>query len=132
MGDLGAGLVSGVHTTGPDLASPRELSSPTVTLSGKKGGGKRQYAAMDTGLSVAELVALDERGVAQWVANRSPKLAPFAHLFEEHQIEGALFLRLSDEMLREMGINRERLARLRLSVWRRPTRSDSAMSACSQ
>ena len=87
---------------------------------------------MDTGLSVAELVALDERGVAQWVANRSPKLAPFAPLFEEHQIEGALFLRLSDEMLREMGINRERLARLRLSVWRRPTRSDSAMSARSQ
>jgi hypothetical protein len=52
------------------------------------------------------LASMDERGVAEWVQSLSPKLAPFAPLFEEHQIEGALFLRLTDEMLREMGINR--------------------------
>lgn len=104
--DLDAHLVSGLHTTGPDASV--EVASPAAALS-VNGGGQRhtQYAAKDSGLSIAELVALDERGVAKWVANRSPKLAPFAPLFEEHQIEGALFLRLTDDMLREMGIRRE-------------------------
>ena len=65
----------------------------------------QQYAAQDTGVSIEVLATYDENGVAQWVQNLSPKLAPFAPLFVEHQIEGPLFLRLTDEMLREMGIN---------------------------
>ncbi len=56
-------------------------------------------------MSIEVLATYDERAVAQWVQNLSPKLAPFAGLFVEHQIEGPLFLRLTDEMLREMGIN---------------------------
>lgn len=66
--------------------------------------GGQQYVAQDTGVSIEVLASYDERGVAQWVQNLSPKMAPFAPLFIEHQIEGPLFLRLTDEMLREMGI----------------------------
>jgi hypothetical protein len=67
--------------------------------------GGQGYVATDTGVSIEVLATYDERGVAQWVQNLHPKLAPFAPLFEKHQIEGALFLRLTDEMLREMGID---------------------------
>ena len=67
--------------------------------------GGQQYSAQDTGVSIEVLASFDEKAVAQWVQNLSPKLAPFAPLFVEHQIEGPLFLRLTDEMLREMGIN---------------------------
>ena len=77
MGDLGAGLVSGVQRP-LSLASPRELSSPT----GLSQKGRRQAAVCGDGHgALGGVVALDE-GVAQWVANRSPKLAPFVVLFE--------------------------------------------------
>ena len=68
--------------------------------------GGQQYSATDTGVSIEVLASYDENAVAQWVKNLSPKLAPFAPLFVEHQIEGPLFLRLTDAMLKEMGINR--------------------------
>ena len=40
--------------------------------------------------------------VAQWVSTL-PRLAPYANLFIEHQVEGTLFGRLDDAMLKEMG-----------------------------
>ena len=136
MGDLNAGLVSGVHTTGPggpasqapqvtcvslfSRLPTRRLHShrgkPLVTNNSRarhrpahrnnRLAGGQQYAATDSGVSIELLASFDEKGVAQWVYNLSPKLAPFAPLFEQHQVEGPLFLRLTDEMLREMGINR--------------------------
>ena len=45
------------------------------------------------------------RQVAQWVANLSPKLRPFAYNFEVHQIDGEVFLQLDNAMLTEIGIN---------------------------
>ena len=136
MGDLNAGLVSGVHTTGPGAGNseapqvtcvfsspappnvvqppqrkprprPCQLTKHPAHRTNRLAGGQ-QYAATDSGVSIEQLASLDEKGVAQWVHNLSPKLAPFAPLFEQHQIEGALFLRLTDDMLREMGINRAR------------------------
>lgn len=74
--------------------------------------GGQQYVATDAGVSIEALASYDEQMVAQWVRNLSPKLAPFAGLFEEHQIEGPLFLRLTDAMLKEMGINCARLCAL--------------------
>ena len=76
-----------------------------VCVGGCRLAGGQGYVATDTGVSIEVLATYDERGVAQWVQNLHPKLAPFAPLFEKHQIEGALFLRLTDEMLREMGID---------------------------
>jgi len=64
-----------------------------------------QYAAMDVGVTIEALASFDDRQVAQWVANLSPKLRPFAYNFEVHQIDGEVFLQLDNAMLTEIGIN---------------------------
>lgn len=81
-------------------------------------------------MSIEVLATYDERGVAQWIQNLSPKLAPFAPLFVEHQIEGALFLRLDDAMLREMGINRATAPHPRWSVLHPVSRADPRPPVC--
>ena len=54
-----------------------------------------------------DLVSLhrfSEDQVAEWVA-AIPRLRQFAPLFKKHQIVGSVFLRLDNEMLKEIGID---------------------------
>ena len=94
MGDLNAGLTAGVHTT---HTGPLSAGSAPMAIQTQRAG----YVATDGGVSLNEMVAWDENQVAAWVATL-PRLAPYAALFVEHQIEGKLFARLDEGMLREM------------------------------
>ena len=94
MGDLNAGLTAGVHTT---HTGPLSAGSAPMAIKTQRAG----YVATDGGVSLNEMVAWDENQVAAWVATL-PRLAPYAALFVEHQIEGKLFARLDEGMLREM------------------------------
>ena len=60
---------------------------------------------MDIGVTTEALSKFDDKQVAQWVANLSPKLRPFAYNFEVHQIDGEVFLQLDNAMLMEIGVS---------------------------
>jgi hypothetical protein len=96
MGDMNAGLLAGVHH-GVAIQATATPQAQFVR--------RQDYQSSQAqGVSVEQIAQWDEKQVAQWVATLG-KLAPFAPLFEQHQIEGPLFMRLDDGMLREMGIN---------------------------
>ena len=58
------------------------------------GAMNQGYTAVDGGVGIDEMARYDEQQVAAWIGS-FPKLQPYAQLFVEHQIEGALFLRLT-------------------------------------
>ena len=103
MGDLNAGLLAGV--AGVPGAQSGQLQGRAAAPAQAVLQARPSRYAVDHGVSIEQLAQFDEKQVAQWISTAFPRLGQFAPLFIEHQIEGPLFLRLTDDMLREMGIN---------------------------
>ena len=101
-----AGLTAGVHTTqsSGELGGGGPANANTMYNTGAG------YVATNTGPSIVEMSEWDETKVASWVSTL-PRLKPYAQCFIDHQIEGKLFVRLEESMLREMGAGPARSAR---------------------
>jgi hypothetical protein len=116
-----AGLTAGVHTT----HSSGELGGGGPANANTMYNTAAGYVATNTGPSIVEMSEWDETKVASWVSTL-PRLQPYAQCFIDHQIEGKLFVRLEESMLREMGIDKigprarilEELARLKAAARR--------------